>query len=235
MKKKDVPHIAYLPFDHATLVNNPKFTLDLATFFCSIWTYDPNFGEYKVCPNCEKYFNEHQVEVEHISQCSGENGSHPLTDIITAWVPEDVANNILLEKTSEYGDNFFGLYAVDKDTDKIVGFTWGWLENAEAIREKWGDTIIEKLQGNNSTYYSEIAVAPGDTYRSKGIGKTLCSMLTMWMGSSYSYTPSFLRTHKTSHAKSMFEKVGYMYFADDPQHGDGRIMMMVEKGQDLIP
>lgn len=234
MKKDDDLHIVYLPFDHATLTNDPNFLLNLAKFYCSIWMYDPNFGEFKKCPTCDKYYSQENVEVDGITTCSGKDHPHPTVNLIPAWESENVANEELLGNTSKYGDNFHGLYALDKDTGQIVGFTWGWVETIEAIKEKWGDAIADKLGNTNSTYYSEVAVDPSKTYREKRIGKTLCNMLTEWMGSAHPNIPSFLRTHYTSYAKTMFEKAGYMYFAEDPQHGDGRIMMMAKKGQDLL-
>lgn len=227
--------IVYKEFDHAALIENPTLLQELARFYCSIWMKDPNFGEYKKCPVCDKYYNEDQVEKDGVTTCSGVTSPHPTVDLIAAWEPEKVADEELLGNTTQYGDNFFGIYALDEDSGKIVGFTWGWLESAEKIKEKWGVLIVQKLGGIDSTYYSEIAVDPSPTYRGKGIGKTLCSMLTMWMASAYPDLPSFLRTHKDSFAKKMFAEVGYCYFAKDPQHGDGRIMMKVSKGSKLVP
>lgn len=235
MKKDDDLHITYLPFDHAMLITKPKLLEELATFYCSIWMKDPNFGEYNVCPTCGKYYSEVQVVLGGITQCNGNENPHPTIDLVPAWEPNAVADEELLGNTSKYGDNFYGLYAIDSDTDRIVGFTWGWLERAETIRDKWGQPIVEKLGNNDATYYSEIAVDPCEKYRGKRIGKTLCGLLTMWMSTAHPNEPSFLRTHKASFAKNMFQKAGYRYFAEDPQHGDGRIMMMVKKGTSLVP
>jgi len=235
MKNSRGLDIEYLEFDHAKLISDPVFLNDLATFYCSIWMYDPAFGEYKKCPVCEKYYSEQEVEVGGVATCSGKDSPHPVANLIPAWNPEDVANEELLGNTLKYGNYFYGIYALDKSTGKIVGFTWGWLESIEKIKAEWGDEITSKLGNVNSTYYSEIAVDPNKAYRGKRIGKELCSRLVMWMKSAHPEIPSFLRTHKKSCAKKMFEKAGYRYFADDPQHGDGRIMMMVEKGQDLVP
>jgi len=235
MKKNQGLDIEYLSFDLSTLLADHSFLQDLATFYCSIWMKDPNFGEYKKCPTCEKYYSEKDVEIDGITSCSGKGTSHPTADLIPAWVPEQVADEELIGNATKYGDNFYGIYAIDKRTGKIVGFTWGWLESIEDIRAKWKDLIADDLGSSNSTYYSEIAVDPDKTYRGKGIGKELCSRLVMWMKSAQPDIPSFLRTHKDSYAKKMFESVGYRYFADDPQHGDGRIMLKVSQGQDLVP
>lgn len=226
--------IDYVPFDHATLIENPTLLKNLARFYCSIWMDDPAFGEYRKCPVCEKFYNKNEVETDGITACSGVKSPHPTTTLVLGWEPDIVADEELLGNSQKYGDNFYGIYAVDTSTNKIVGFTWGWLETIDVIEEKWGAKIAEMLGNTNSTYYSEIAVDPSNTYRSKRIGKTLCSLLTMWMSTAHPSIPSFLRTHSSSKAKKMFEKAGYRYFADDPQHGDGRIMMMIAQGKDLI-
>ena len=225
-------HIEYLPFDHQLLLDSPETLSKLAKFYCGIWMYDPNFGEFKVCPVCEKYFNQELCQT--IDSCSGRDVPHPTTKLVTAWDPINVSQDILKE-TKEYGDNYYGIIAIDSGTKEIVGFTWGYLEPIEKIAARWGANIAGQLGNSDSTYFSEVAVDPSNEYRGQGIGKELCSLLTMWMTSAHPEVPSFLRTHQTSFARKMFEDVGYRFFASDPQHGDGRIMMMVSQGKNLTP
>lgn len=227
--------ISYVDFGLSSLISNQNLLQDLAEFYCSIWMKDPNFGEYRICPTCARYFNEHEVEIKGITTCSGKNTPHPQVKLVPAWEPKKVADEELIGNASKYGNNFYGVYAIDRFTGKIIGFTWGWLENSETIRSKWGDKIASELGYLDSTYYSEIAVDPSPSYRHQGIGKELCRRLTTWMKMTHPHTPSFLRTHQTSFAKKMFEHVGYRYFDDDPQHGEGRIMLKVDAGHDLTP
>lgn len=229
--KSEELDIKYVNFDHTFLKNDSSFLMELAKFYCSIWMYDDNFGEYRICPTCEKYYNQNEVEVQGITTCNGDTKPHSKTDLVLAWDPNKVAQNELLGDSLKYGKDFLGVFAIDNKTNKIVGFTWGWLESIETIKERWGPNIANLLGNSNSTYYSDIA--DDKEYRGLGIGKKLCRRLTNQFSEHYPNSPSFLRTHKDSPAKTMFENVGYQYFANDPQHGDGRIMMMVKKAKDL--
>lgn len=250
MKKKGVPHIANISFDHQSIKSDPIRLRKLAEFYCNLWMYDENFGEFKKCVVCEKFYNEEECKT--ITSCSGILLPHPPTPLVIGWDTEKEIQDIL-DLTLKYDKKFYGVYALDLDTDKIIGFTWGWLENVETIisewksKGRWETEIVDKLGRTDSTYYAEIAIDPTKlpleqqteknkyVYRERKIGNAMCRMLLTWMKENYPNNPSFLRTHKKSPARNMFEKAGYRYFAEDPQHGDGRIMMMVKKGQDLIP
>ncbi len=235
MDSSQGPKVEYFHFGLHELLGDHSLVMDLARFYCSIWSDDPHFGEYKKCPTCDKYYSKEDVEIKGVNNCSGVDTPHATTDLVIAWVPEVVADEELLGNANKYGEDFHGVYAIDTSTGKIIGFTWGWLESAEDIKTKWGPEISDSLGNSDATYYSEIAVDADEKYRSKKIGKALCHKLVTWLSISYPDTPSFLRTHQKSHARTMFQNVGYSYFAEDPQHGDGRIMMKTNKGSELCP
>ena len=214
-------------------VSNEALLLELSKLYCSVWTDDVNFNEYMTCKVCGNYFSRRQVEIEGIKTCSGNNNNHEETTLVIAWDPDTVSNEEILGNLKKYAENFYGIYAFDEKAKIIVGFTWAWLEKAQDIKDKWGQDIANKLGQEDSTYYSEIAVIPSEVYRKKGIGSDLCFWLCFWISEAFPENPSFLRTHKNSPARKMFEKAGYRYFADDPQHGDGRIMMKIDLGKNL--
>lgn len=228
----------FIQFDRYTFSENPKIKDQLAQFYCNIWMYDPNFGEYRQCPVCKQYFNEEQVEVEGITTCDGSaiQNPHPLTSLSLAWEPEFVKKEIL-DPDTVLGDKFFGAVAVDPVTGNIVGFTWGKIRELTDIEKDYGSEIANLVRADNdnaeTAYYSEIATDPAK--RGLGIGSRLCRMLTSWMKKNYPNLPGLLRTHKDSPARRLFEKSGFVYFTDDTMYGGGRIMLKVANCRDLTP
>ncbi len=222
----------YHPLNYSVLSSNLHLTQELAKFYCNIWENDERFDEYRKCPICNKYFGKKTVEIDGITTCCGDDClQHSEADLIPVWNPESVAKNELLGDSLMYGNNFFGVYATNGEFGKIIGFTWGWLETADCIEKRWKKEIATALGNSSATYYSEIACDPG--YRERKIGKELLKKLIQLFQESEPNLPSFLRTHKDSVAKTMFQKAGYQYFAEDPEHGCGRIMMMIKKAKDL--
>lgn len=236
-------HIEYVPFNHQILTENTQDLQRLAQFYCNLWMFDTNFGEFKKCPICEKYYNEEECLT--ITSCSGVDTPHKETVLVPGWEVNSVIKDIL-EETDIYGEDFYGAYALDIDTQKIIGFVWGWLEPKDKICKRWKESTLALLNNKDSTYFAEIALDPTKLpkelqtenkkyiYRGGKIGQNMCNMLLSWMKEKYPDSPSFLRTHKDSPARKMFEKAGYRYFADDPEHGDGRIMMMIHRGRNLF-
>lgn len=226
--------ISYIPFSHTTLTLSPSLLHDLSVFYCNIWTYDENFKEYMICPKCSKYYSEAEV-LGGITTCSGKDSPHELTYLVQAWVPEVVSQTIL-DETLKYGDNLQGVIALDNQENRVVGFTWGYLTSWDAVEADWGNDIFNLLYDGNQVgalYFSELASEP--KLREHGIGSRLIFYLTSWMKETYPRLPTFLRTHANSKARRLFDKVGYRYFADDPEHGDGRIMMEVNRCKFLKP
>lgn len=216
--------ISFHQFTYSSLKSNPEVLAELSEFYCKIWMYDPNFKEYKVCPLCGKYFSFEESEAG-VKFCFGSENEHLKTELQDAWNPDNVAADLLADMET-YGNGFYGAYAYDNIDNKIVGFVWGWLESWEKIQEKWGEDIYNYLYDGNvegALYFSELA--SDVNIRNQGIGSGLVYSLTYWMKDNYPELPTFLRTHRDSPARRLFERVGYSYFAEDPQHGDGRIML----------
>ena len=222
--------IVFSRFTHATLSLNPELLSDLAKFYCSIWMYDPFFREYKTCPVCKKYYSYEEVTAGKVT-CSGVSMYHPTSPLEDAWNPGKVAEDLLCQ-SAQYGERFYGAIAYDTETNHIVGFTWGFVQPWEEINSEWGTTIADYV-GSNAVYFSELA-ADLDI-RNKRLGTRLSKMLITWMKENYPNLPTFLRTHEKSFARRIFEKAGYSYFAEDPMHGDGRIMLMVPSCKNLKP
>lgn len=221
-------NVVCIRFDDYLVKNKAGFLQELANFYCNIWRYDPNFGEYKKCPdekNCGKYFDYDYFENKGNRTCS--TCGKPLVD---AWVETSVEETIL--KRTSLGNNFYGAVAVDTITERIVGFVWGY---NRPLAEVETQKLLEVL--NNETgyvpYFNEIAVDP--KYRGQLIGSTLCKMLVSWMKQNYPNTPGYLHTHSKSVARHVFDVSGYRYHSEDEKLGDGRIYMVVDQCKDFTP
>lgn len=228
--------VSTFQFDKYFLDSHPERLMELANFYATIWMFDPNFREYKQCPNvnCRKYYSYDEVEIQGIHVCHGTTEQPHMVEFLDdAWNPEEVAADIL--KLTEMGDEFFGAMCIDNISGKIVGFTWGFVRSIESISESWGASIANKINAPEGfvTYYSEIATDPN--YRKFGLGSELCKMLTGWMKTNHPNLPSLLRTHQNSPAFRLFNKVGYRKFADDTMYGGGRVMMKANSGEELHP
>jgi len=224
--------LLYVQFDHFTLVENNGIADKLAEFYCSIWMYDPNFKEYRQCPVCHKYYSFEDSQ-SGITSCYG-SGSHAQTDLVDAWDPKDVKRD-LLELTSDHS-RFFGAVAVVPQTGRIVGFSWAKLMNASDVSRHWGPPVSTMLlqlgESDEFVYYNEIATDLN--FRKRGIASRLCKMVCRWAKDNHPNKVTFLRTHASSPARILFEKMGYVYFAEDNEYGEGRIMMKVDRSRDLI-
>lgn len=226
--------ISYINFNHSVLTQKPDLLRDLSVFYCNIWTYDENFQEYAICPVCSKYYSESQV-LSGINTCSGVDSPHEVTNLVKAWIPRVVASDIL-DLTAKYGNKLQGTIAYDNLKNRVVGFAWGFLTDWNSVESDWKMDVFALLYDGNdkgALYFSELATDP--KLREQGIGSKLIYHVTAWMKETYPNLPTFLRTHRNSKARRLFERVGYSYFADDPEHGDGRIMMDVPTCSSLTP
>ena len=215
------PKYLIVPFDHQYLVENPVQLSVLAKFYCSIWEIDENFGEYRQCPNCHRYYNYQQVVHQGINSCS--DCKLPLD---LAWEPAKVAMD-LLETSNQTKNRFSGLLAFDPNGN-IVGFAWAKILSSLEISTSWGNQISGQLQQINTTpevaYFNELAVSP--SMRGHNIGKNMVRIICQWMKDNHGEKMALLRTHEASTARWIYGKTGYTIFATDSMYGYGRIMMM---------
>jgi ribosomal protein S18 acetylase RimI-like enzyme len=215
-----------VPFDHQWLVEYPYQLKALIKFYCGIWEMDENFGEYRQCPECKRYFNHHQVEVKHISTCTGNSKKrHQKTPLVLAWVPEEVAADIL-ETSIQPKDRFSGFVALNPD-NHIVGFAWAKVLPLTEVEKSWGTDMANKLKAKNTlpevVYFDELATDPN--MRGLGIGTDLIRQVSLWMCEYHPKKMALLRTHENSAARSLYERVGYEICGTDAMYGYGRIMM----------
>lgn len=214
-------------FDAECLRSMPQVLHQLAELYCNIFSLDPNFGEYRQCPVCGAYYNQHQVEVEGIRTCEN---NHPKADIIPAWEVEKVKLEIL-DQASEPG--FFGVIAL-KDS-VVVGFAWARSISFDEVRKHWGDTIVDKVQPfaktDNLVYFDELGVNPNA--RAKGIGRGMVDAICRWAKLEHPEDMTLLRTHFNSPARRIFESAGYVIFSDDTEYGGGRVMMKADRCAEL--
>lgn len=226
----------FIQVDYFTMIERPKIREQLLKFYCDIWKYDPNFGEYRKCPICKKYFNQKQVETEKITTCSGSaSSSHPQTDLIEAWTPDGVWQD--LEPLMLKNEDFFGAVAVVPQTGRIVGFVWGYVIDFSEISKKWSPDLINKVSldmpSHRVTYFQEIAV--DRSFRKFGMGTVLCRMLVSWMKDKHPNLPSFLHTHVKSPAYRLFQKAGYLPYEEITGPNAGRVFLACKKGKLLTP
>lgn len=226
-------NFSLIKLDPDFLLANPQTLRELAILYCNTWTYDPNFREFMVCTECGGYYSKEVVGNMKESVCFGHNFSHSKTALVRTWLPNNVIENDLIGDFKKYKRKICGYYAIENDTQIIVGFSWARIETKKDIFNKWGAHISKRLGNSDASYYSDIGVK--DELRKTGLGKELCNVIVTWIKKTAPNIPSFLRTHQKSMAVNVFSGAGYRYFADDPEHGDGRIMMMIEKGKDLVP
>lgn len=216
-------NLLVIQFNHALLAEQPKKLEELATLYANTWKHDPNFQEFMICPTCQRYFSEQQVKAG-VTTCSNE---HEEIDLVDAWPLEDVMRTILEE--SDQPDFFGALAVVASPEPKIVGFAWGRVISTDHVRETWGAAITDKLCTHTEycdvAYFDELAVDL--SHRGQGVGKDLVHMVCGWMKDKHPHLLGLLRTHQTSPARFIYEKVGYQIFAGDTQHGNGRVMMWV--------
>lgn len=215
-------------FDHQYLQENPRQLQNLAKFYCFIWETDENFGEYRQCPNCHRYYNYQEVEVLGIRSCVD---CH--IPLVLAWEPEKVAQTILEESSNP---EFCGFLAFNLSGD-IVGFAWANVLNFSDITNNWGEEISTQLQTQTSNnhqvaYFNELAVHP--SMRGLGIGKELVRQISIWMRKQHPEKMALLRTHENSKARGIYEKIGYRVFATDTMYGYGRIMMVANSCANLV-
>lgn len=224
-------NITFFQFDQHFVSNNNKFLQDLASAYCNLWRYDPNFAEYKKCPNddCGLYFSYDYFVNQNKTYCS--RCGLPLID---AWVEEKVQETIL--KLTALGNDFFGAVAYDNTENKVVGFVWGLNRTFKnMIEKKEPKNILASVQNPTGRvpYFNEIATDPN--YRESGIGSQLCFMLVEWMQKNFVNIPGYLRTHKDSPARRLFERSGYVFHSNDERLGGGRIYMAIDNCAFLTP
>ena len=216
-----------IQFDRHVLRSKPKVLRDLAELYCNVFSLDPNFGEYRQCPTCSRYFNYEQVESEGIHVC---DNNHPETTLVYAWEQDKVEDEILTQ-AAEPG--FYGANALLHG--KLVGFAWARVISFNEVRKHWGDTIIDLAQPHAQTdllvYFDELAV--GLEARDRGLGKGMARFICEWAKREHPEDMTLLRTHRNSKAKGIYEALGYEVFADDTEYGGGRVMMKANRCSDL--
>lgn len=226
----------FVQFDLHTLVSQPKIKSQLLSFYCNIWKYDPNFGEFKKCPVCMKYYDQQQFEVKFITTCSGDIvNPHSQVSLVDAWTEDIVWQN--LEPLLQKDQDFYGAVAVDPTSQEIVGFVWGFVSDFQSLSAKWNPILVEQIKkefpSERVTYFQEIAM--DKSYRSMGLGIVLCRMLVRWMKINHPTLPSFLHTHINSNAYPLFQKMGYKLHTQLAGPNAGRILMVSQSGSALTP
>jgi len=217
--------ISYFQFDSRLLRTNPGFLSELATFYCSIWRFDPNFAEYTKCSNCKRYYS-YTFSVTERNTCCPDCG----VDLVPAWVESKVEKTIY--NLAELKKDFFGAVAYDNMKKKIIGFVWGYNRPFSEVEEPEIMAVVQNSTGR-VPYFNEIATDPA--YRQDGIGSQLCRMLVEWMRKSFPHIPGYLHTHENSPARRLFEKAGYSFLCFDGALLDGRIYMSIDKCANFTP
>ena len=198
---------------------------ELASFYCSIWRFDPNFAEYTKCPKCKHYYSYTYSVTEGHQTCPD---CH--VKLVPAWVESKVKTTI--RKLAALKEDFFGAVAYDNTKEKIIGFVWGYNRPFSEIEESEIMAFVQNSTGR-VPYFNEIATDPA--YRQDGIGSQLCRMLVEWMKKSFPATPGYLHTHENSPARRLFEKAGYSFLCYDGALLDGRIYMSIDKCANFTP
>lgn len=216
----------WVEMDHRFLMDHPEVLEQLSQLYCQTWMFDEHFGEYRVCPDCGRYFNHQQVELDGVVAC--DRCGIPLVE---AWDKAKVAEEILMQAEGD----FFGVLLVRGD--KVIGFAWGQEISLDHVRGTWGDTIVDQLSARTKfdrvMYFDEIAV--DRPYRGKGYGKLLAKVVCEWMMRSRPQYMGLLRTHQDSPARGIYEDLSYSIFAEDTEHGGGRVMMWVDRCDSITP
>lgn len=209
-------------FDASVLKGDHEQWRDLTTLYCDIFSLDPNFGEYRQCPICSRYFNYQQVEVDGVCTC---DDGHAEVELQLAWDVEKVMGEIL-EQASEPG--FFGV--VTYQGGALVGFAWSRVISFDEVRKHWGDAIVDQVQPlsskSNLFYFDELGV--GLQARNQGLGREMVEFICRWAKTELPGTLGLLRTHSASPARGIFEAMGFEIFASDTEFGGGRVMMKID-------
>lgn len=223
-----------IEFDHWLLEAKPEALKQLSELYCKIWMYDKHFQEYRQCPICKSYFGEFEVEKLKVLSCNGTkaNKPHQSIGLVPAWDPTEVAKEIFSDSQLP---GFKGFLTVLYD-GTIVAFTWGKVIPISQIEKTWGGKLVDELTAINPNpnvcYYDELG--RDSKWAGYSFGKELARMLTSWMRNEHPDKLALLRTHKDANARRIYEELGYRLFAEDTEHGQGRIMMKVDRCADLL-
>jgi len=214
-------------FSHSSLLAHPTLLTSMAELYCYVFRHDPNFAEYMQCPSCKKYFSEEVVVagLQYCPSCS----SHP--KLVVAWEADSVKCDILSQSNSPW---FAG--AQISDGKVCSGFAWLWGMPFSQVRKEWGNQIANMIAPHVSTqqrtvYLDETAVHPD--LRGQGFGKELVRRICAEAKRDHPNEVAILRTHARSHARKIFESVGFRFLCDDSEFGSGRIMMMLNRCSDF--
>lgn len=217
-------NVKLVPFGYQYLLDNRDVLQNLCDVYCSIWERDENFGEYRQCPSCKKYYSYEQVEVNGLQRC-------PECDValVKAWLPVSVALD-LLEIANHH--SFSGVLLMQDR--EIVGFSWGKLRSLEEMTPEWRDLIFTVWPDTPEYQFvfhlSELGVLR--SMRGLGWGTKLAKQVLSKPFNSYPDVIGTLNTHQNSSAVHIYEKLGYIKISDHPA-GQGRIRMGIARIRDV--
>ncbi len=184
--------------------------VDLTEMYCQMWEYDPNFGEYKKCHECGKFYSHAWVEANKFvtkTPCCASN-------FVPAWPRKETMEKII----SHGNDSTFVGYLLVEESE-ILGFSWGKCRWNYEMTEKLGNELYSPLLVSNPEapacfYLEELAVSPSQ--RGRGYGRQLANSVLSGAVKIYPNHTSVLTTHKNSDAVKIYIKAGYAYLGDHP-------------------
>ncbi len=212
--------VVLVPFDYQYLIDHKDVLQNLCEVYCSIWERDKNFGEYRQCPSCKRYYTYGQVELNGLQRC-------PQCDMLLekAWLPVSVALD-LVDMAKHH--SFSGALLM-KDRE-VLGFSWGRLHTVEEMASSWKENFDTVLSLNPEAMFSfhlnELGVLGSE--RGRGWGRQLVKQVLSKPFCSYPDVIGTLNTHQDSAAVRIYEKLGYVKITDHPA-GQGRIRMGIAR------
>lgn len=209
-------------FDSKYLQHQGEVFQNLAEVYCRLWEVDENFGEYRQCPDCGRYFSYEDVEEDGVTICT--NCS---TTLRRAWLPVPFAVNLL---SMAYHYSFAGVLLMD-DYNSVLGFCWGRLYSEKELRQRLGVAFpnFPAFTGSTAThafYLEELGVVR--EFRAEGYGTKMVKAILSNPASRYPNVPAILSTHRNSPSVFLYKKLGFDFVADHPE-GQDRIVIAIPK------
>ncbi len=208
--------IQVIPVDEKYLSEHQMVLGQVCDLYCAIWEQDSHFGEYKLCPQCRRYYSFSQVE-SGITRCSICN-----LGLVNAW-DALLVKETLMQTSQHY--SFSGALLID-DSEQVFGFSWGRLFSSDEMNKRWGDAyqslVVQNPQSLYCFYLEELAILP--TMRGNRFGMRLLKEVLFHPFGRYPHVAGALSTHQDSNSVYLYKKLGYVKVADKPS-GQGRIRM----------
>lgn len=214
-KEEQVQHISFIRYSPHN--NDDAITTQLVECYRDVFADEP-WHEWLKCSTCQRYWGTKDREL-----LVSYKFSHCDTPLVDFWTREQVTYDLYHEITPE-ASCWLAI-----DTDKVVGFCWGYPITIHTLEEKLGVPFNDTLGYDPSslvTYQDEVGVL--SNYRGRKIAKTMFRhRLNDFLEQGLEV--GIVRTKQYPEPSQTFlwytNKLGYEIVANYPDN-DGRVVLV---------